>query len=203
MQQECLAKTIMTSTRVLGSDLRRMTLALLSLAAILGGCASLPDDAPVVDQLDEQTGLTIARIGRPLELYVESPRADPGSRFGFFAPFMTNQMGTRQPFLWVALPVEPAANPPKATVTVDGAALTLGDAGHTPDYAGLAKPPYKISTPWFATYYFRLDPAMVQTLGNANEIAVQVTEDTRSGPVESRFTLKIGGDPRLRDFAAH
>jgi len=193
----------MTSEGAVGIDPRRMMRALLPLLALLGGCASLPDDAPVVDQLDEQTGLTIARLGRPLELYVETPRADPVSRFGFFGPFTTNQMGTRQPFLWLALPVEPAANPPDATVTVDGAALKLGDAGHTPDYAGLARPPYKISTPWFAVYYFRLDPAIVEALGKASEVAVRVTEDTRNGPVESRFTLKLGDDPRLRDFAAH
>jgi hypothetical protein len=203
MQQECLAKTIMTSKRDCESDMRRMTRALVALVALLGGCASLPDDAPVVDQLDEQTGLTIARLGRPLELYVETPHADPGSRFGFLGPFATNQMGKREPFLWVALPVEPAANPPNATVTVNGAPLALADAGHAPDFAGLAKPPYKISTPWFATYYFRIDTATIQTLGQANEVAVQVTEDTRNGPVESRFSMKIGSDLRLRDFAAH
>ena len=203
MQQECLAKTIMTSKRELASDMRRSMRTLVVAFALLAGCASLPDDAPVVDQLDEQTGLTIARLGHPLELYVETPRADPGSRFGFLGPFVTNQMGTRQPFLWVALPVEPSANPPKATVTVNGAPLSLTDAGHAPDFAGLATSPYKISTPWFATYYFRIDAATIQTLGQANDITVQVTEDTRNGPVESRFSLKVGDDPRLRAFAAH
>ncbi len=193
----------MTSKRALISDTHRMTHAIAWVFVFLAGCASLPDDAPVVDQLDEQTGLTIARLGRPLELYVETPRADPGSRFGFLGPFTTNQMGTRQSFLWVALPVEPVANPPKATVTVNGTALPLADAAHAPDFAGLAKPPYKISTPWFAAYYFRIDAATIQTLGQANDVTVQVTEDTRNGPLESRFTLKVGDDPRLRDFAAH
>ena len=193
----------MTSERVRGGGIRRAARALMSCVALLGGCAALPDDAPVVDQLDEQTGLTIARLGHPLELYVETPRADPASRFGFFGPFETNQMGQRQPYLWLALPIEPAANPPKATVTVNSVPLALAEAGHAPDFAALAKPPYKISTPWFAMYYFRIDAAMIQTIGQANEISVLVTEDTRNGPVESRFTLKVGQDPRLRDFAAH
>jgi hypothetical protein len=203
MQQECLAKSIMTSKRPLGREVVRGARALVSLVALLGGCASLPDDAAVLDQLDEQTGLTIARLGHPLELYVEAPRSDPASRFGFFGPFETNQMGQRQPYLWLALPVEPAADPPKATVTVNGNTLALAEVGHAPDFAGLARPPYKISTPWFAMYYFRIDAAMVQTIGQANEIAVEVTEDTRNGPVESRFSLKVAQDPRLREFAAH
>jgi len=201
MQQECLAKSIMTSKR--DGDGRCSARALEWLVAVLAGCAALPDDAPVVDHLDEQTGLTIARLGHPLELYVEAPRADPASRFGFFGPFETNQMGQRQPYLWLALPVEPVADPPKATVTVNGVPLALTEAGHAPGFAGLATPPYKISTPWFATYYFRIDAAMVQTIGQANEIAVLVTEDTRNGPVESRFTLKVAEDSRLREFAAH
>jgi hypothetical protein len=193
----------MTSDGVRAGDTTRFVCALTLAAALLCGCASLPDDAPVVDQLDEQTGLTIARLGHPLELYVETPRPDPGSRFGFFGPFETNQMGKRQPYLWLALPVEPAANPPKATVTVNGATLELADAGHAPDFAGLAKPPYKITTPWIAMYYFHIDDPMVQTIGQAREIAVLVTEDSRNGPLQSRFTVQVGNDPRLRDFAAH
>jgi len=193
----------MTSERMRRGGMRRVVRPFVSLIALLGGCASLPDDAPVVDQLDEQTGLTIARLGHPLELYVETPRSDPASRFGFLGPFETNQMGQRQPYLWLALPVEPVANPPKANVTVNGVPLALAEAGHAPDFAGLAKPPYRISTPWFAMYYFRIDAAMIQTIGQADEVAVQVTEDTRNGPVESRYTLKVGADSRLRDFAAH
>jgi hypothetical protein len=203
MQQECLAQTIMTSNGARSADPRRMARALLSVVALLGGCASLPDDAPVVDQLDEQTGLTIARLGHPLELYVETARTDSASRFGFFGPFETNQMGQRQPFLWVALPVEPVASPPAVTVKVNGVPLPLAEAGHAPDFAGLARPPYKISTSWFAMYYFRIDAAIIQTIGQANEVAVLVTEDTRNGPVESNFSLKVGDDPRLKDFAAH
>src|SRR3954471_4592099 len=152
MQQECLDESIMTSDRKHASGRHRVAQALLLATALLCGCASLPDDAPVVEQLDEQTGLTIARLGHPLELYAETARPDPGSRFGFFGPFETNQMGQRQPYLWLALPVEPAANPPQATVTIDGTPLPLSEVGNAPGFAGLAKPAYKIPTTWFATY---------------------------------------------------
>ena len=43
------------------------TLTLLA-SAWLVSCASLPDDAPVVENLDPQTGVTVARLGHPLEL---------------------------------------------------------------------------------------------------------------------------------------
>ena len=64
--------------------------------------APLPDDAPVVEQLDPETGLTVARLGRPLELYRETFRKDTTERFAFLGPFETNQMGQRELFLWVA-----------------------------------------------------------------------------------------------------
>ena len=75
MQQESQSQTIMTS-RTLSSLHRLKRFAVLGAVAWLGACASLPDDAAVVEQLDDQTGLTIARLGRPLELYRENFRKD-------------------------------------------------------------------------------------------------------------------------------
>src|SRR5262245_44254067 len=99
MQQECPSASIMTR--------RFLTATLTVLAsAFLGSCASLPDDAPVVENLDPQTGNTVARLGHPLELYRESGRSASGERFAFLGPFETNQAGTRQLFLWIALPME-------------------------------------------------------------------------------------------------
>ena len=42
---------------------------LLIVAAALVACATVPDDASVVEKLDDETGLTIARLGRPIEVY--------------------------------------------------------------------------------------------------------------------------------------
>ena len=102
-------------------------LALAGFAAmLLGACAALPDDAPVVENLDEETGLTIARLGRPLELYNDTSSKDVAERFAFLGPFETNQMGNRALYLWVALPMENPAGSSAPTVLVDGAALELG-----------------------------------------------------------------------------
>ena len=60
-------------------------------------------------------------------------------RFAFLGPFETNQMGNRALFLWVALPMENPAGSSAPTVLVDGAALELGAAGTSAEFAGLAR----------------------------------------------------------------
>ncbi len=140
-------------------------------AMLIAACAALPDDAPVVENLDEETGLTIARLGRPLELYNETSSKDVADRFAFLGPFETNQMGNRELFLWVALPMENPGGSPAPTVLVDGAALELGEAGSNAEFAGLRKSPYRIPTPWIANYYFRIDRDIVARLGAATTCA--------------------------------
>ncbi len=170
-------------------------------SALLGGCASLPDDAPVVEQLDTETGVTVARLGRPVELYRETFLQDPAGRFAFLGPFETNLMGKRELFLWIAVPVEPAADS-VPTVEVNGTALPLGTPGRSADFAGVHKSPYKIPTPWSAMYYFEVDAALVARLGEATRIAIRMDEDGKNGATKTAFATEIDGDPRLRDFAA-
>jgi hypothetical protein len=188
MQQECLSKTIMTST----------VAALATL--LLVGCAALPDDAPYVEQLDAETGLTIARLGRPIELYREVFRKDNSERFGFIGPFETNQMGKRELFLWVATPTEGDAAPPAPKVMLDGSVLELGAPGRGADFAGLRSPPYKLPTPWIASFYFRIDAGVVDRLAAAGSISVELTESTRNGNVTALYVAQLAGDPRLRTF---
>src|SRR5262245_59130698 len=101
MQQDCRSKTIMTSR--FRAATRARTVWCATLLMIAGGCATVPDDAPVVEDLDADTGLTIARLGRPMELYRQTFRPDSTGRFAFLGPFETNHMGTRTMFLWVAV----------------------------------------------------------------------------------------------------
>ncbi len=176
---------------------------LASIAAmLLGACAALPDDAPVVEKLDEQTGLTVARLGRPLELYNDTASKNVAERFAFLGPFETNQMGNRAMYLWVALPMENPAGSSAPTVLVDGAALELGAAGTSAEFAGLQQAPYKIPTPWIANYYFRIDSAIVARLGAAADLRIEAVDQAKRGPVELRFSMQPGADRRLPDFAA-
>ena len=174
--------------------------ALLALA--LGACAALPNDSPVVEQLDAETGATVARIGRPLELYRESFAPDATTRFAFIGPFETNQMGDRELYLWVAVPVEPPAGAEPLAVEVDGKPLALREPGREADFAGLRTSPYKIPTPWSTMYYYKIDAALVGTLADARTVTVRVSEAAKDGNVRTSFTAETSADPRLREFAA-
>jgi hypothetical protein len=178
-------------------------LALAGFAALLfGACAALPDDAPVVEKLDEKTGLTIARLGRPLELYNDTSSKDVAERFAFLGPFETNQMGNRALYLWVALPMENPSGSSAPTVLVDGAALELGAAGTSAEFASLQESPYRIPTPWIANYYFRIDSGIIARLGAAADLRIEAVDQARRGPVDMRYSLQPGDDRRLADFAA-
>jgi hypothetical protein len=202
MQQECRSKSIMTSHRGSQTFLSRARFAAAALGcALLGACAALPDDAPVVDELDTETGATVTRLGRPVELYRETFLKDAMGRFAFLGPFETNQMGQREQFLWIAVPVEPVADS-VPTVEVNGAALELGVPGRSGDFAGVHKSPYKIPTPWSSMYYFKADDALVARLGEATDLAVRVVEPGKNGPIKSLFSVKLEADSRLKDFVA-
>lgn len=180
---------------------RRLVLATASLA-LLYGCAAVPDDAPIVEKLDQDTGLTVARIGRPVEMYRDSFLKDVTGRFAFLGPFETNQMGARETFLWIAVPIELAEIDDPPQVQVDGAPLELGTPGRSPEFAGLMRSPYKVPTPWSATFYYRVDPALLDRLGMAKSLTLQVMEPTRKGPAQVDFAVELDpADSRLRDFA--
>ena len=112
-------------------------------------------------------------------------------------------MGTRELFVWIAVPIELGEQDPAPTVTVNGKELSLGTPGRAADFAGLRKSPYKVPTPWSSMYYFRVDQALVATLAEARELSVRVTEPTRDGPVRTVFAVTLdAADARLRDFGA-
>ena len=171
-----------------------------ALVTSISGCAALPEDAPVMEQLDNETGVTIARLGRPMELYRETFQRNPAGRFAFLAPFETNQMGTRELFLWAALPVD-IAEGTEPDIEVNGKQLALGKPGRQADFAGLRKSPYKIPTPWSAMYYYKVDQALVETLGGATTLSIRVTEQTKDGITITVFASSVV-DSRLEEFAA-
>jgi len=110
-----------------GFHCKRFLAGLVALA--LGACATLPQDHPVYEQLDAETGVTIALIGKPIELYRETVPNVYTDRFAFLAPFETNQMGTREAFLWLAVPIDPTLAGTVPTLDVDGNAQALGTPG--------------------------------------------------------------------------
>lgn len=177
----------------------RRWLAIVSAAVTLGGCAALPEDQPVMEEIDNETGITVTRLGKPVEIFRESFLSQAPGRFGFIAPFETNHMGNRVLYLWIAVPVDPSPNA-EPSLTIDGEPLELGDGGRDPEFAGLARPPYRIATPWSAMFYYRIDGAAVQKLGNSHRLLVEIFEATKDGAARIDFAADIG-DERLRAFA--
>jgi len=168
-------------------------------SVLLGACAALPDDAPVVEQLDSETGTTITRLGRPIELYRETFLKEATGRFAYLGPFETNLMGTREKYVWVAVPIEPASDS-VPEIVVNGTALPLGSAGRSADFATIHQSPYKIPTPWSAMYYFKVDDAVMARLGEASDVLVRVMEVGKDGPIPTLFAAKIEADVRLKEF---
>ena len=169
-------------------------------AALLVGCATLPQDAPVYEQLDAETGITVARLGKPMELYRETFSPEATGKFAFLGPFETNQMGSRELFLWVALPVD-SNSAVEPVIELDGKALTLGSAGRAADFAGLRKSPYKIPTPWSAMYYYKIDAALVSRLAEASALSIRTVETGKDGAaIKTLFAVKVA-DSRLKEFA--
>jgi len=189
---------IMTRPRPIGT-VRPAHFAWMS-ALLLGACATVPNDAPVVEQLDEQTGVTVARLGKPIELYRENYREDGGDRFAFLGPFETNNMGNRVPYLLIGLPETRGAEP-KPVLLVNGTPVTLEAPAREAEAAGLLESPYKIPMPWVETYYYRADAALIAQLGDAQSLRIEVMEDSRNGPRTVEYSADVAGDPRLSDFA--
>jgi hypothetical protein len=179
----------------------RFALAALA-SSMLVACAALPDDATVVEKLESETGVTITRLGHPIELYRETFLKDPAGRFAFLGPFETNQMGQRELFLWIAVPIEPVADS-VPVVEINGAAVAIGTPGRTADFASINKSPYKIPTPWSAMYYFKVDADLVAQLGEATKLTIRMLEATKSGAVKTVFETDVMADARLKDFASH
>jgi hypothetical protein len=52
-------------------------------------------------------------------------------------------------------------------------------------------------------FYFRIDAAAIERLGQAQNLSVRVTDIKRDGTVELSYSAQLAGDTRLREFAAH
>jgi hypothetical protein len=192
----------MTSRREVETGFHRARVLAGLVALALGACATLPQDHPVYEQLDAETGVTLAMIGKPIELYREIVPDGYTDRFAFLAPFETNQMGTRKAFLWLAVPIDPTLVDSVPTLEIDDQPVALGTAGRQADFAGLTKSPYKVPAPWSVLYYFNASAEVIARLGAAQSVTIHMMEPTKNGPVEARFALKVADDPRLREFSA-
>ena len=83
---------------------------------------------------------------------------------------------------------------------LDGAVLPLPAPSREASSAGLTKSPYRIPTPWSAMFYYKVDETVVARLGNAGQLSIRITENTKDGTARTLFASKVT-DSRLKDFA--
>ena len=143
-------------TRRRAQSTARRSLALVGCAAaLLGACARRPDDAPVVENLDPETGVTVARLGRPLELYRETSQQDVERALRVPRPVRDQPDGQAR-----VVPVARGAHRESGRIRHRQRDQWMAHAldarrrrDRAADFAGLRKSPYKIPTPWIAMYY--------------------------------------------------
>lgn len=150
--------------------------ALLLAAGLLAACAT-PAIDPVDEQLDRDTGTTITRLGRPVELLATAPRGRNADPFAYLAPFETNRVGERRLFLWASVPGDSAAMP-RLHCGELGASLEAPLAGGMPTVGmGLTRLPYRALAAWSAVHVIPIDAIWLDCLASDARLEVEVGED--------------------------
>jgi hypothetical protein len=147
---------------------------LLTCAAVLAlqACAAVTVGNSTIEVLDQETGITVTRLARPLELTVTEGRGPTGDPFGYLGVFQTNRMGARAEYLWIAVPVDGTlAGIP--SIEIDGAPLALPGGTNSPDIANLKSPPYQPPAPWSQQFFFPIDASTTVRLASAARLAIQ------------------------------
>lgn len=157
------------------------------LCILLAGCAT-PGE-PVVENLDETTGVTVMRLAEPVELVAgPSPNRDQDP-FAFVGPFETNRQGARASFLWIGLPV-------KGTGLVRCGTLSVPIGPLSPEDIGLSGMPYRAPAPWIDPSLTAVTSAWIDCLGSGEQITVEI------GPTDAeRYLRKAGAHAGLQEFA--
>ena len=166
-------------------------------SGLLCACSSqavIPD----AQTLDAETGTTVIRMPRPVELITEKPRGAQADPFAYLAPFETNRMGERTLFLWVSAPQDVGATLKQPQVYCDGQPVALIPHTEPLDRIGLSSPPYPGPAPWSAQWYFRLPEDSLRCLMSAQRLTVetQAAESTAE-----RFSAEAPGLAGLAVFA--
>jgi hypothetical protein len=148
------------------------------LVAILCACAQPPIE-PTADDVDQSTGVSVARLARPIELVATSSsgRGDP---FAYVAPFETNRQGERALYIWTTSQ-QPHAEPGPALLA-DGQVVQLGEAVPSIGAMGLSQSPYVTPAPWSIERYYRADREAIEQLARAARLEL-VERNAEGGEV--------------------
>jgi hypothetical protein len=166
-----------------------------TLFALLCACAQ-PVLDPTADDVDQATGVSVARLARPIELIATSNagRNDP---FAYVAPFETNRMGERALYIWMAS--QQATPDPAPTLVADGQAVEMGEPQQGIEPMGLSKAPYARPAPWSLERYYRVNRAAVEQLARAGRVELVVRDPEG---IEVRYAADPAALQSLAAFVA-
>ena len=199
MQQECPSKAIMT--RRARFDASQSTLrGACRVSAVSAPAPRLPDDAPVVENLD--------RGNRRHRRAARSPaRAVPRNRAQGFEPNASPSSDRSRPTRWASASCscgsraagEPGQRGSADRVHRQRRARSRRRRQGTRTSRVCASSPYKIPTPWIAMFYFRIDADIVARLGRGPRPAHQGRRpDSRPGRSDLEYVAEPADRPASR-----
>ena len=100
-------------------------------------------------------------IDHPVELLTDRYLGAHEDPFAFLAPFETDEMGSRNLFLWVSSP-RPGAPSTSPSLLCDGQPVSITAQHGELKEIGLSHAPYPPPTPWGEQWYFRLPQATLE-----------------------------------------
>jgi hypothetical protein len=148
---------------------------------------------PEAQTLDAQTGTTVIRMPRPVELVTEQPRGPQADPFAYLGPFETNRMGERTLFLWVSAPQDAQGALERPEVLCDGHALTLIPHTEPITEMGLSQAPYTVPAPWSAQWYFRLPQEGLECITAAKRVSLETRAAQRPSERFSADSTALAG----------
>jgi hypothetical protein len=157
------------------------------------GCADQgPSEA--FERLDQDTGVTLTRMGDALEFYVAEPGAGAtASSFAFLGAIEVNRMGERRLLLWIstiasgedAAAAEASAGRPPAPrvrVLTDSEEFEPRLVAATYQELGLSQSPYRSRAGWARDGYFDVTLEQLRRMRDAERLALTV-DDAAGNPV--------------------
>jgi hypothetical protein len=179
---------------------RAMPLALVLCASLVLGCAQAPS---TLEHLDEQTGMTIRQMGRPLEFQSPDPAGPDALWFAYLGALEVNRMGVLNRYVWLSvMPAGTAAQQPGAKeisleILASGRSIKPDWVTHTPAVIGLSRTPWRRPADWARDGYYAIDLAQLRALREAGELTL-VIDDGSGNP--RRFALFDPDTTSLRAF---
>lgn len=199
------------------SSMQTLLGALLLATAVVTGCASVPQDKPLRERLDDNTGATMTTLERPMAFYREQPMLAANARdYVYLGPVEVNRSGELTYMLWAAYAstIDRGRGsglrvPTRAYLMLDGAPLEL-IAADRPAHRREALGEWLYDSPIVGgnRVLYEVTRAQVVAITNARQLRLVTEEDggaiaefepwRESTSEFGRFSRYLRGEPANR-----